>query len=810
VFVLSVNNDWTHSISSITISHTSLFYTPFYYHQIQLIITTTTNISALRELDRQNVIKSDPFILMQGDVVSNVDLHCAMSRHVERRMKDASAIMTILLQDVGGWGLENNTAHDDTDYEDDGEEEEKKENELKYNNQRVHTTNHHHNPPLRSSTDDLLLALDTTHSNRILLWDDITSRNNRQYASIPTIFFQENSSCITLTRNYHDVGIDICSPDILARFSDEFDYRELRSQFVSNCVAEEEAGLQAGRIYAHMLERGEYAGRPLGDMRRYHQVSMDLLRRWCYPLVPDNHQYHHHHHHCQDSSNGNNTAVANYVCERHFVYRDVGGMHHIGSGSSSSSSSQGNRMSSHIGRTTQLLGSLLLGPNYSIGERCTLQRSVLGPNCTLKDDVTIMDSHLWGNCTIENGASLSGVIVCEGAIIRQGAILERGCVVGMGCIVGAGVRLKEFTRITCAAAEVEDDDDYWNSSSSEEEDEDFVDGDKKASAMNNTTASLDAITNHDVVGKDGIGRVYIPSPPDDYDSDDDEESAQAAAMELMKSQSIGYDLTNVYRKWRKVQMNYDDDGFSLDELGSDDDDDDEDDDGYMGMGDDMMNNENAASGSAGDGGSSGVQITGRQKGIDVVKELRDICLEHETTSPVDNLRIELNSFKFSQNATYSDCCKGAMMAVMTKIVDESGGGGESSGLTPGKLVGSLKKMMEYWGALFKSICIGSDEEKAIIHSLELMALGQVGGSKFVSILGTEPAFRFVLQTLHDQEIVNEDAIFDWAFERKDESKDSPLGRLFWQKPNQDFLEWLEEEDSGSDNDGEDDTDEDSD
>ena len=136
------------------------------------------------------------------------------------------------------------------------------------------------------------------------------------------------------------------------------------------------------------------------------------------------------------------------------------------------------------------------------------------------------------------------------------------------------------------------------------------------------------------------------------------------------------------------------------------------------------------------------------------------------------------------------------------------GGGESSGLTPGTLVGSLKKMMEYWGALFKSICIGPDEEKAIIHSLELMALGQVGGSKFVSVLGTEPAFRFVLQTLHDQEIVNEDAIFDWALERREESKDCPIGRLFWQKPNQDFLEWLGE-DSGSDDDGEDDSDEES-
>jgi hypothetical protein len=117
-------------------------------------------------------------------------------------------------------------------------------------------------------------------------------------------------------------------------------------------------------------------------------------------------------------------------------------------------------------------------------------------------------------------------------------------------------------------------------------------------------------------------------------------------------------------------------------------------------------------------------------------------------------------------------------------------------------------MMEYWGALFKSICIGPDEEKAIIHSLELMALGQVGGSKFVSVLGTEPAFRLVLQTLYDQEIVNEDAIFDWAFEKRAESKDCPISRLFWQKPNQDFLEWLGE-DSGSDDNGEDDYDEES-
>ena len=118
-----------------------------------------------------------------------------------------------------------------------------------------------------------------------------------------------------------------------------------------------------------------------------------------------------------------------------------------------------------------------------------------------------------------------------------------------------------------------------------------------------------------------------------------------------------------------------------------------------------------------------------------MKELRDICLEHETSSPVENLRIELNSFKFSQNATYGDCCKGAMMAGMEKIVDESG----DSFLTPGKLVGLLKKIMEYWGSLLQSICIGSEEGKSIIYSLESMALG-LAGSKFVYVMRKEPAF----------------------------------------------------------------------
>jgi len=765
-----------------------------------LRFTDCTNTGdALRELDRRNVIKSDPFILMQGDVVTNVDLREVMEQHAIRKKADNSAIMTVLLQEVGGWGLDDDDEDEDNNMMDSSENPNSP-NDHHHNNSndtRNKIKKNHYIPPLRSSTDDLLLAMDPTHSNRILLWD---SHPHNSSASIPTTFFAENSSHIILTRNHLDVGIDICSPDVLARFSDEFDYRELRSQFVANCVAEEEVGLQS-RIFGYMLKRGEYAGR-MGDMRRYHRVSMDLLRRWAYPLVPDNYNH---------SCSGGSYHEASYVCERHLVYRDVsGGGHGDNDGQE--------RKRSHVGRSTQLSGPLLLGPNASIGENCHLQRSVLGPNCTLMDNCYVVDSHLWGDVLVEEGAKLNGVIVCEGAIIRSGAVVDRGCVIGRGCIVGAGVHVKEFTRITLAA-EVENDDDYSgfedsssddssgsDSDSGTDDEESSADESEKAtpqvSNVLGTTQKAESKyvdTNYEVVGKDGLGRVWVPSPSDEYDSDDDEEEKQADAVELMKSQSIGYDMALLYKKWKKLQMDDEDDGFSLEGMESDVDDMDMDN-----QWDDDVGDTHADTNTVSHLDEDGMQITGRQKGVDVVQELRDICLEHETSSPVENLRIELNSFKFSQNATYSDCCKGAMMAVMDKVLEEF----PDSVPSPGKLVASLKKTLEYWQQLFRSICMGSEEEKAIIHALETMALGS---GKAADVLGKEPAFRFVLQTLHDKEIVNEVAIFEWAGERREEGQDDsrPRSALFWQQPTQDFLEWLEES-SDEDSSGGSDDDEDSD
>jgi len=55
---------------------------------------------ALRLVDHKHVVRND-FILVSGDVVTNIDLKDALAKHRERRKKEKLAIMTLCLRKVG-------------------------------------------------------------------------------------------------------------------------------------------------------------------------------------------------------------------------------------------------------------------------------------------------------------------------------------------------------------------------------------------------------------------------------------------------------------------------------------------------------------------------------------------------------------------------------------------------------------------------------------------------------------------------------------------------------------------------------------
>eukprot|EP00558_Chaetoceros_sp_UNC1202_P001822 CAMPEP_0197260116 /NCGR_PEP_ID=MMETSP1429-20130617/83869_1 /TAXON_ID=49237 /ORGANISM="Chaetoceros sp., Strain UNC1202" /LENGTH=206 /DNA_ID=CAMNT_0042724347 /DNA_START=638 /DNA_END=1258 /DNA_ORIENTATION=- len=199
----------------------------------------------------------------------------------------------------------------------------------------------------------------------------------------------------------------------------------------------------------------------------------------------------------------------------------------------------------------------------------------------------------------------------------------------------------------------------------------------------------------------------------DYDSDDEEETIKRK-MELVKSQSIGFDPTSIFEKRIQRQLEDDDALNDDDEYGG------YDNDGEFGTGFDSMHSNNL--------NEDGFLIAGRQAGVDVVKEMKSICMDHDITSPIENLRIELNSFKFSQNATFGDCVTGATLAIFDRLnltADVSGA----------KLISSFKAELEHWGERLETLCHTTEEEKSVIAAVETAA---TGGGVLGEVLSRQP------------------------------------------------------------------------
>mmetsp|Transcript_21620 Transcript_21620/g.30290 ORF Transcript_21620/g.30290 Transcript_21620/m.30290 type:complete len:842 (+) Transcript_21620:40-2565(+) len=720
---------------------------------------------ALRELDKRNLVQSDPFVLISGDVVTNVDVAPALKEHKMRHKKDSDSIMTVLLKQVGTWNVDPGYEHKSEDDARDG----------------VCT---YSASALRSIQDDLVVALCPADpltypntSSRVLLYDSQPQNAN---SILPTSFFESHSR-IDVRNDLLDTGIYICSPEVLARFSDEFDYLSIE-KFLSNTVAEEEEGLQS-KVHASVLRSHEYAAR-IHDLNTYHAISSDMLRRWCYPLVPDN-----------LPSGYENTY--RYELQRRMVYVEK-------------------KMGrTRIGRTSKISGPGMVGSHCHIGEHCILQKTIIGNHCNIANNTTIQSSHLWDNVTVESDATIVQSIICKDCIIKMGAVIPKGCIIASGCVIGENIRLEPFTRITLHQdLEEEDDfDDFDNaSSSSSNSSNNSNSGDSNSDTSSTKTnleqeklSTLQENTDHNIVGMDGWGRMWVPpqseyddsdysdSNSDDSDSECNHNTSAIRALNKMKSQSIGYDPTALFQTRTNLQLE-DEDGLSDDEYNDQD------------QHNDYSNHENGSNfgsfqnnihaSSDVHGGHSfnhdhdGFLITGRQRGVDVVRELKTICLEHDLSNPIENLTIELNSFKFSQNATFGDCASGAILAIMERM-------DVISGMGPVKFVGAFKKELIHWKNLFEKLCHGTDEEMSILKSVEKVALEE---NSLGSVLRNEPSFRFVLQTLHDEEILSDETILSWAEIRKKEDIDSPENKLFYQKHTQEFLVWLTEASESSDND----------
>ncbi|KAM3254553.1 hypothetical protein ACQJBY_048199 [Aegilops geniculata] len=194
---------------------------------------------ALRVMYGRGLINGD-FVLISGDTISNMSLKEVLQEHKDRRKKDPLAVMTMIIKHSKPSILTHQT---------------------------------------RLGNDEIVMAL-ASETKELLYYEDRADSSHLCVTIDKDIL--ANNPTLQLHNNMEDCYIDICSPDVLSLFTDNFDYQHLRRHFVKGLLVDDIMGY---KIYTHEIH-SSYAAR-IDNFRSYDAVSKDIIQRWTYPMVPD-------------------------------------------------------------------------------------------------------------------------------------------------------------------------------------------------------------------------------------------------------------------------------------------------------------------------------------------------------------------------------------------------------------------------------------------------------------------------------------------------------------------------------------------
>ncbi|KAL6566007.1 hypothetical protein OROHE_005062 [Orobanche hederae] len=593
------------------------------------------------------------FILVSGDTVSNMSLDQALIEHKERRRKDSNAVMTMVIKQSKPSPVTCQS---------------------------------------RLGTDELFMAIDP--DTRQLLYYEDKADTSKGTISLDKALLVDNSS-ISLHNDKQDCYIDICSPEVLSLFTDNFDYQHLRRHFVKGLLVDD---IMDYKIFTHEIH-SSYAAR-VDNYRSYDTISKDIIQRWTYPLVPD------------VLSFGNCVTKL----ERQGVYRasDV-----------------------WLSRSAKIAPFTVIGSGTAVGDYTEVSNSVIGEGCIIGSNVLIEGCYIWDKVTIEDGCKLKHAIVCNGVIIKSGAVVEAGVVLSFKVIIGRGYVVPAYSKVSLLQQPVIQDSDE------ELEYADDSGGNIEIASISNTPETLNEEMRSDLmdsqtqvaseVGQGGVGYIWLVCEGG-Y-----EEWRHSVAP--ITSERLAEILRNATDE---VEISNEDNSILPPsgklELGSVEDSDED-------VTDDFAHFEKE------------VEATFLRAVHENVKE--------------DHVILEVNSLRLSYNLTSTDCAGALFYAMMKLALD-------TSHASPGELVKNVASVIVKRKRLLKEYLTSIDDEIEVILKFEEMCLES---TKEYSTL-----FVQILNLLYDEDILQEDAILNWASEKEEADESDKL----FVKQAEKFVQWLNE------------------
>ncbi|KAJ4291549.1 translation initiation factor eIF-2B epsilon subunit, GEF [Collariella sp. IMI 366227] len=397
----------------------------------------------LRDLDKRSIIAGD-FILVHGDVVSNIQLDAVLAKHRARREANRDACMTMVLRSAG---------------------------------ERSHRA-----AKARGITP--VFVIDPT-TGRCLQYEETHPLQSEHYVELDPAVFSHGS--FEIRSDLMDCGIDICTPDVLALWSESFDYELPRKNFLHGVLKDWE--LNGKMLYAEVLEDG-YAARA-SNLQMYDCISKDILERWTLPFVPDSNLLHGQ---TYRRVKGNSYAEDHVVVERGAKVTE-----------------------SAVGRNTTIKGA------------STISGSVIGRRCKIGKKVRIENSYIWDDAVIGDGATVIHSVIGGSAVVGANAHIPEGSLVSYKAHIDNGVKLPSNPPARISV--LTDDRQLADTDASlvgpggkgamyevieEDEDSDDEDGDNRDPAV------LQSSLIYSLVGLNiSTSSISTFASEDEYDSDDD-------------------------------------------------------------------------------------------------------------------------------------------------------------------------------------------------------------------------------------------------------------------------------------------------
>lgn len=222
---------------------------------------------------------------------------------------------------------------------------------------------------------------------------------------------------IEVCSNVTDAHIDICTPDVLEVFKENFDFKDMREDLLKGVLTNQVIS-SGNSIHPHIVRGGGYSRR-VNSLRAYEQICNDITKRWLYPLAPDS----------------NFTGKTYYTLNRGNNYFEN---------------------NEKISKLAKLVTDNVIGYGTSIGEHSIIDHCIIGRNVKIGKNVHIEDSFIWEGAVIHDGAVISKSLImdCE---IGEKAVVKRGSVICSGVIIGENHVVRSFSKLTVRKDDSGDD-----------------------------------------------------------------------------------------------------------------------------------------------------------------------------------------------------------------------------------------------------------------------------------------------------------------------------------------------------------------